>query len=415
MKNIVLMIFIFVSNIAISQDNKIIDWNTDLDFIKVELPKNHYNFYMVKSEQDFFKGLDQISKQQHQLSDFEMVVKLQQLIASFGDSHTSLNLKSILDLNKILPLGLMWFSDGIWVQATTKDNEAILGSRLLKINDIPINVVVDSLCTLITVDNKATVKNTIPKLLPVIQFLEYFGFSSSDAVKLKLENNGKIINYTIHPEQMNRNNSIKVIPHPIPLCYQNERAFFWNSIQRKDNVYYIQYNRCWSRENPPIGFRGNVQKLPSFNEFHKAVINTILHNNFDKIIFDIRFNSGGNSAQGTELIKELSTIKKVNNKGKLYVIIGRKTFSSAIINAMDFRDMTKAILVGEETSGRPNHLGEIKFLKLPSSGLTLQYSTKYFKRTNTDLKTIIPDKIIEQSFKEFKEGRDPVYEWILKQ
>lgn len=415
MKNLILLMFIFVSVTGISQNNKTVDWNTDLDFIKVELPKNHYNFYMVKSEQDFFKGLDQIAKQQNQLSDFEVAVKLQQLIASFGDSHTLLSLKPFLDFNKILPLGLMWFSDGIWVQATTKDNEAILGSRLLKINDIPINVVVDSLCTLSTIDNQATVKNNIPKILPALQFLKYFGFSSSDSVELALDNNGKIMNYTIHSEQMNRNNTIKVIPDPIPLCYQNGRAFFWDKVQKKENIFYIQYNQCWSRENPPTGFRGDVQKLPSFTEFHRAVIDTILHNDFKNVIFDIRFNSGGNSYQGTKLIKELSAIKKVNTKGKLYVIIGRKSFSSAIINVMDFKNMTNAILVGEETTGKPNQLGEIRYLKLPSSGLAMQYSTEYFKRTNNDLKTITPDKIIEPSFIDFKEGRDPVYEWILKQ
>lgn len=127
MKNTVLIIFIFVSNIAISQGNKIIDWNTDIDFIKNELPKNHYNFYMVKSEQDFFKGLDQIAEQQNQLSNFEMAVKLQQLIASFGDSHTELSWQQFIDKNKILPLQVMWFSDEIYAVATVKDHIDVLG------------------------------------------------------------------------------------------------------------------------------------------------------------------------------------------------------------------------------------------------------------------------------------------------
>jgi len=245
--------------------------------------------------------------------------------------------------------------------------------------------------------------------------LEYFGFSSSDSVNLQLENQGKVINYTIHPEKVDRNNLVRVIPDPIPLCYQNERAPFWHSIQKKENVYFIQYNKCYSRESPPQGFRGEVQKLPSFNEFSDTVLNTISKNNFDKIIFDMRFNGGGNSALGTELITRLSTVEKANKKGKLYVVTGRETFSSAIINTMDFKNMTQAILVGEETSGKPNHLGDVKFLKLPSSGLTLQYSTKYFKEAKEDLKSIMPDKVIEQSFADFNGGIDPVYEWIVKQ
>ena len=39
----------------------------------------------------------------------------------------------------------------------------------------------------------------------------------------------------------------------------------------------------------------------------------------------------------------------------------------------------------------------------------------YFKRTDKDIKTITPDIIIEPSFPDFENGKDPVFEWILKQ
>ncbi|MFB6341184.1 S41 family peptidase [Saccharicrinis sp. FJH62] len=415
MKNTILILYIFIS-IASCAQNSSIDWRADIDYLKTELPKKHYNLFMVKSQQDFNNGLDRIAAQKNELSDFEIAVKLQQLIASMGDMHTSVSLKPFFDFNRMLPLGLMWFNDGIFVQTTTRDNEAILGGKLLKVNGTPVNTVIDSLSTITTIDNQATVKKIIPETLPAIQLLEYYGFADSDTVELQIENeNGDIINYNIKPERINRSNAVRVLPEPLPLCYQNGRDLFWDKIVKDNNVYYIQYKQCWSREHVPSGFRGNVQDLPSFTEFQNRIIDTIKANNFDKIIFDIRFNGGGNSDQGTQLIKELSTLKKANKKGKLYVIIGRKTFSSAIINAMDFRNMTNAILVGEETSGKPNHLGEVKRMQLPSSGLSVQYSTKYFKRTDKDLKTITPDHIIEASFKDFKEGRDPFYEWIVSQ
>ena len=413
MKHLILTaLLLTVLSTCIPHNN--IDWQTDIDVLKTELPKKHYNLFMVKSQQDFNNGLDKFYAQKEQFSDFEMAVKLQQLIASMGDLHTALSLKPFLNFNRTLPLGLMWFSDGIFVQQTSKDNEELLGCKLLKINGTPMHTIIDSLSTLTTIDNEATVKKTIPHLLPAIQFLEYFGFANSDAVILQVENtNGEILKHTVHPERMNRGNMVKVIPDPIPLCYQNQSAFFWDQIQKEDNMYYIQYNQCRSREHPSNSYKGDAQKLPSFNEFRAKVIETITQNNFDRIIFDLRFNGGGNSDQGTELIKKLATIKKANKKGKLYVIIGRKTFSSAIINAMDFRNMTQATFVGEETAGKPNHLGEIKTMKLPSSGLTVQYSTKYFEYSDKDLNTITPDHSIEPSFKDFKEGIDPVYEWIV--
>lgn len=415
MKNLIFLSLLLSCLTAFSQNDKKIDWNSDLEYIKGELPKNHYNLYMVKSEQYFLSGLDNISKIQNQLSDFEVAVKLQQFIATFGDSHTALSIDPFLDFTKILPLGLMWFSDGLWIQSTTKSNEEILGAKLTKVNGRAISEIIDSVSTISAIDNQASIKKIAPKIIPIIQFLEYFGFTSQSEVKLTLEQNGETMDYIIHPEQMNRNNTIRVLPNPIPLCYRNTRSPFWSMVLKKEKVFYIQYNKCWSREYPPLGYNGDNQKLPSFSEFHKAIIDSILQNDFDKIVFDIRFNGGGNSSQGTKLIEELSTIDKIKTKGKLYVITGRDSYSSAIINIMDFINMTNAILVGEETSGKPNHLGEIRSFKLPSSNLSLQYSTKYFKRTDKNLKTITPDKIIEPSFTEFKNGNDPVFEWILAQ
>lgn len=102
----------------------------------------------------------------------------------------------------------------------------------------------------------------------------------------------------------------------------------------------------------------------------------------------MRFNSGGSSLQGTELIKKLSELKNINQKKKLFVIIGKNTFSSAIINILDFKKYTNAIIVGEITSGKPNHFGEVKNFLLPNSRLQVNYSTKYFKEVGNDLKTI---------------------------
>jgi len=278
MKNVILLTFLFACLTAFSKSDENIDWSSDIEYIKVELPKNHYNLYMVKSEQDFFTGLDDISKIQNQLSDFEVAVKLQQLIATFGDSHTTLSLEPLLDYNKILPIGLMWFSDGLWIQSTTKSNETILGAKITKINGNAINEVIDSLSTISAIDNQASVKKSVPKIIPAVQFLEYFGFTSRPEIELTLEKNGETLDYTINPEQMNRNNMVRVLPNPIPLCYQNTRLPFWSKVLTNDNVLYIQYNQCWSREYPPSGFKGNIQELPSFSDFHKAIVDSIEKN-----------------------------------------------------------------------------------------------------------------------------------------
>ena len=416
MRKLVLLTIVLIPIIVKSQDNKVIDWEADLNFLKVELPKNHSNLYNLKTEKDFTYGIGQLLQEKKNLQDLDIAIKLQQLIASFGDSHTMVGWSKFIDNNKILPLNILWFKEGLFVIGTTEENQRILGHKILKINGNPITLVADSLRTLITEDNKASLKKELPKLILYVQLLEYFGFVKDGSIRLYLEDQkGESFDYAIQPSVMNRQNRRSIVPDSIALCYQNGKSVFADSILNYGNVYYIQYNACASREFPPQGFKGNPEQLPLFSDFKKKVIGTINSNDFDKVVFDIRFNSGGNSAPGTELIREMSSIKKINQSGKLYVVIGRQTFSSAIINAMDFKSMTQAIFVGEETSGKPNHFGEIKLLGLPNSGLKIQYSTKYFKNSETDLKTITPDYTIEESFKDFIKGHDPVYDWIIKQ
>jgi hypothetical protein len=74
-------------------------------------------------------------------------------------------------------------------------------------------------------------------------------------------------------------------------------------------------------------------------------------------------------------INQIKANKKINKKGRLFVIIGRQTFSSAILNAISFKNNTEAIFVGEPTGGKPNHYGEIKVFTLKNSPIRVQYST----------------------------------------
>ena len=160
------------------------------------------------------------------------------------------------------------------------------------------------------------------------------------------------------------------------------------------------------------GDRKKAKKLPSFNEFENRTFATIENEPIKKLIFDLRFNGGGTSNQGTDFINKLKEYKAVNQNRKLFVVIGRQTFSSGVVNAVDFKNLTEAIFVGEETSGKPNHYGDTRNIKLPSSGLVISYSTKYIEYSDDNSDSFIPDIKIETSFLNYKNGIDPVFEYI---
>lgn len=408
------MASLLVSTLVYAGDS--IDWKADVELLKLELPKRHFDFQKLNQSSNFEKQLDELAQNVDDLCDFECAVRLSQIVAQLGDSHTAVSIGKFVDRSQLLPMALYQFADGIYIVQTVDAYHDLLGSKLVAVNQIPIDVVCDSLSQLVTIENEASMKLKVPNLITSVQLLNYFHIAQSDEIELLLEReDGSHWSSTMKPAVMDRSNRLVVEPDSVALCYRNKRKLFAIEEMADDHLLYFQYNKCISREYPPSGYNGDLSGIPSFDEISNELLQKLKEDQFDKLVVDLRFNGGGSSVQGTVLAKELAAIEKICAKGKFYVIIGRNTFSSAILNALDFQRQDHAILVGEETSGAPNHFGEVRSFQLPSSGLSVNYSTKYFQRIKREVHTLIPDKKVETTFAEFKKGIDPVYEWIAKQ
>lgn len=398
---------------AFAQGGSGIDWAADLDYLARELPARHCNLFAKYDQARFETALGAIKASAGEVGNFATVLKTQQLIAKLGDSHTMLHFNQLLNRQEILPLGLLWVSDGLYVIRTTAEHKELLGHRLTAVGQAPVETVIDSLSTLFTVDNKAMVKSMVPQLFPSLQLLEYFGFAQHGQAQLTLDGE---MTYTLKPFDPQRSEQVAFQPDSLPFAIANQKQLFTDRYFPEEKIYYILYNTCWGRESEAeFGSSEKAAALPSFTEFSEKAFGTLQDNPVGKIIFDMRNNGGGNSAQATAFIEKLAGFLEQHPDIKTYVVIGRKTFSSAILNTMDFKRLTDAVVVGEETAGKPNHFGEVRSFQLPGSKLRVAYSTKYFRRTDEEADTITPDVKVEMSFADFTNGVDPVYEWIEAQ
>ncbi len=395
------------------------DWARDLDSLARWLPQRHYDFFTVRSRADFDRGIEVWKRRSRNgLSDLQMALGLQQWIATFGDLHTNLNFTPLLDRNRLLPLGLKWMADGLYVVTAPVGQEAMLGCRLVELNGTAAEVVADSLGTLFSADNEAVRKAMVPNYLCFVQLLEHFGFVSGGRVTLKLASaDGSLQEHELTPGSIDPKRLATFRPSSFPLCYRNARTLFTLHYEAADSLLYIQYNKCWSRElEEANGNKSVASRLPSFAALEDSVFATLRHRPVSRLVWDVRFNGGGNSQPGTRLAEKLADfMHRVDNPPRVYVVLGAATFSSAILNALDFKRLLGACWVGEETSGKPNHLGEVCSFTLPASGLQVQYSTKYFKNVDEEVDTLVPDVHIPMTFDDYRQGVDPVYEWIKKQ
>jgi hypothetical protein len=407
-------------SISSAQQDKSQAWKSDIEYLKAELPKRHKNLFFKIDKTTFEGKLDELSNTLSNKIDSEIVISLQQIIAEMGDDHTSIEYQQILQSAGIFPLSLYWFSDGLYVLSTLNKYESALGKRITAINDVPIAEVTARLSSLLPKTNDTLTKHRIPNMLPSIALLQHFEIINGNSARFDFvdpnETETDLLIEELDYKAIGPNlRFVGFTPESYPMSWSNQRSMFWFRFIEDEGILYVQYNRCWSKElEEQHGLKARAEKMPSFDAFASQILAEMKKPEVRKFVFDIRFNPGGSSPQGTKLARKVSEIDNINRRGKIFVIIGKRTYSSAVINAIDFKNHTEAILVGEPTSGKPNHFGEVKKFKLPYSGLSVSYSTKYFKYLDEDPNSLMPDIAVETTFSDFASGKDPVLDAIRK-
>jgi hypothetical protein len=138
--------------------------------------------------------------------------------------------------------------------------------------------------------------------------------------------------------------------------------------------------------------------------------------NVKHLIVDLRHNSGGNDYLTNRLLRALIQFDMNPDKGQLYVLIGRGTYSAAQIFVTRLEALSNAVFVGEPTSSRPTFIGRTGRFTLPYSGLSGFISSELSQSSWPEDHRIwiAPDMPVGLSSRDFFSGRDPALEAVLK-
>lgn len=381
-------------------------WMEALDFLHRELPGRHKNLYFSISETDYLKSIHALRGALSDLNPYEIKVQIAQIIASVRDAHTSIN----IPVYYLCPLEFYWFSDGIYAVNTSKSDEALRYRKITHIDGMEMGQVIETLRTIIPHENQSYLKSLLPKYLPGIEFL--YG--------LKIAHSLSGLNCTYQNEKGNQEewfvnaypfheymeqlqaNRIDVPADRLPLYRKNSGQNYWMEYIEEAKTLYSNYNAC--KEMEP----------ESVDAFGKRLLHFMDVTPTEKLVIDMRNNTGGNSTLLDPFIDELKRCDKINQTGRLFVILGRDTFSSALLNVYSLKNNTNAILVGEPSGGKPNCYGEVQRAALNRSGFTICYSTKYYHLIDDDLMpSLFPDVQKELSMQDYLDSADPFMDYIL--
>ncbi len=383
-------------------------WSEDLDFLDKEFPQRHKDFGKLIPPARFHAEVAALKLNVTNLSDERMVLGLTRLIAGMGVAHTSINWGAFGHGFSFSPLKLRWFSDGLMVVGAPEKYRDASGWRVMRIGALTTGQLEGKVADYIPHENQAWLREEEPAWLGNVQLLQEVKAIGPDGViEYELASaDGKTRVLRLSAEDGGAGNRINVMDAlniPRPLYLQNPKKDYWRQWLPESRTLYFQYNRCAEDPGQP---------------FSKVAADTIAFaasNSAARFVVDLRANSGGNSDVVMPLLKGLQENPSLSGRGHLYVLIGPRTFSSGMMDAIFFRDRLHAILVGEPTGGKPNGYGEIEKLTLPNSHLEVFYSVKYFRQIpDGDPASLDSDILVPLTMKDFLAGRDPVLEAVLK-
>lgn len=105
-------------------------------------------------------------------------------------------------------------------------------------------------------------------------------------------------------------------------------------------------------------------------------------------------------------------------KGKVYVLIGNVTFSAAQMLATTIADNQLAVMVGQPIGNKPTAPTGSSLLKLPYTKKVVNLSYMYMERpdhSKNKERTLFPDIEINPDFREFVNGEDPCFDYIMQE
>jgi hypothetical protein len=324
----------------------------------------------------------------------------------------------VLPTFALLPVDLYQFEEGFYVTSVAKDYEAILGKRLVSIGGVPVERLCAGLSAIIAHDNASGLAGQIRYYLVRPDLLSGLGFipAGSESLAVAVQDEGgavvevemRVRRYTDEaPDFVSADSGTA-----LPLYRAHARERYWKALVPGTKTLYIAYNSC--REDPKL-------PMKAFAEEVDGVLGT---GAADRVFLDLRNNGGGSQLVFWPLLRVLSSHSRGARGIPVYAAIGRKTFSSAVLNAMElaqgerglfslFAPSASATFVGEASGGKPNHYGDVSSFVLPRSGYRVQHSTKHFRFWPSDEDALEPKLAFPVTWSDYQAGRDPVLEAVI--
>ena len=412
-------------------------WSRDLELLRTRVPEVHPDPFRKTSRQTFDDSIDTLIARLPNLEPHEVEVAIGEIMASIGDGHTRLTWSlaggddfvqghSETDppasselLLHTLPVRFGLYAEGVFVERIDARWGRLAGASLIRIGRLPTDQAIEALTPVIRHDNELQLLDLLPMHLVIPEILHARGIAqekdrvsivlrteagAEESIELRPLEDGVEVDWTdAFSQQAGKPLSHQFLrPGRAPAPGAFDRNYWYEWIPENKTIY-LQYNEVTDQDGESI--LDFAQRLRAFIADHPV----------ERLILDLRYNGGGDNSLNRALLHALIASDRIRGPGRLFVLIGRGTFSAAMMFATDLERHLDPVFVGEPTGSSPNHAGDSRKTKLPESGLTLRISTLdwQYSGPRDSRSSIEPHIATPPRWRDMISGRDPALDAIL--
>lgn len=382
-------------------------WRYDIDFLVGEMKRMHYRWSVEGLPAGVEDGANSLKARISKLSDEEIAVGIQRLLAKLEDGHSNLRPIRPSAPFKRLPLRFYKFEEGLYIIKAPADHPDLKGAKVLAIGGKPVEHLWPGLSDIVSRDNEQGINWIGPIYLNFLPIMRDLGAKvDGDSVELKVSKvDGQEGNVKVTAEPFVHPKDDKMEPYKtegVPLYLRQIGDNYWFEPLPEAKALYFQYNQVANKDREPV------------SAFALKLRKYLAENPIENLIIDVRHNNGGNSYLNRELIRTFVTFEAAK-QGRIFLITGRNTFSAAQNFTNDVCRMTNATVVGEPSSSKPFFIGESAPFVLPYSKLGGTISTRLHTVDARDMRVwIAPDIPVPVTAADYLANRDAALEAVLE-
>lgn len=380
-------------------------WREDIDVMQRELEQRHIHLYHKVSADFFSKEVARIKQQLPAHTETSLRIEFMRLIKQVGDGHTQFAYWG--GEHHCYPLELRMFGTELRLIGITQQHQHLLGAILVAIEDVPIAQLLPLITPILQgVENAQSEQQRLIETIRVAEVLQGLNISKSlEQTKFTFKlPDGKLQSVTLNSlssEQFARHN-LSSLKRALPTNFTKHK------ISNEDIELLLSNNG----QTVYLDFH----HYPSFFEmkiFAEDLTALLRDKKTRNVIIDLRNNGGGDFFVGLHLAWAFILVDSLNWGNGIYVLTGRKTFSAAMSNAAQYRQLLNATLVGEPTGANPVGYQDADTFLLPHSGWKVMHSKRLYRFQDKPSAGVQPDVLIPLEWNSYKTGEDNQLNWVL--